>query len=732
MVRRPDRAFLRIIIIAAFTAALTAHAQRSLLENPGFESGAGNSPAFWELRGDSVWETGMAHSGKRAVSVRSSGKGSPGVATGMIPVPGDAFLSFSAWVKVQGVERGKESWHQMRCVVTQFNANRERIKHLDMITYTGSIDWSRWERSFIVDTACRYITLSFVLSECAGALWADDVELSIAREVPKVNSAGIEPPVLLPQPWYSRLHREKLPLEGFTFRTAADDTALRRAVEEYGASLGIPCRSGSRANSGASLLFGERNDKDLAAHFRKAFPGVTWAALGEQGYFLTAGRENGRTVIRIGANSIWGRAYAFQTLRQLVNPEDRIMYAAEIADFPTLSHRGITHGMHLFNQEETFRRMEELKLTYSWVQGLYVREKLSYRWREPFTDEDRAEIRSHVAKARAHFVREPYITFLPRGRDASGATTYSSDRDIGTLAGKMFDLYASCGARHFAVSFDDLHNTGQDRLFGPDIEKFKDDMGRAHLYFSSEVYKRLKVRCPDISFIVLAMPYWNPGSPGELRKRYYAAMRDLPPEVGLMCSPETVHDAEFVLRSSGRPARFWDNFYAEYYGGSGTKVAEYVVPLDRPRQFNDRILGGYSLLPLLFAQEDSARVSWRTMGDYAWSPERYNPEVSFQLAAALHRGARDTPDPAKPSVATPVIMPLGGSSGKAVRVIMKTAASGADIRYTSDGSFPTAQSTVYTGPFMVKDSARVRARALGEGWNPSGVVSAFYGVEKER
>lgn len=702
----------------------TVRAERALIENPGFEAGAGSAPAAWEFRGDASWVTDTVHSGGRAVMVRSTGQGSPGVSTALIPVPGDGFFSFRAWAKLRDIGTGKESWHRMRCVVTQYGADRERIKHLDLMFVSGSLDWSQWQSTFIVDTACRFITLAFTLTECPGTLWVDDVELNLVRAVPPADLAGIEPPVLLPQPWYSRVHRERLPLEGLTIGIAEGDTTLRRAAGELFGALGIPCRFDADSGSGARLRFGDRSDRDTAARIRKTFPDADWNTIGEQGYFLIAERERGRTVIRIGANSPWGRAYAFQTLRRLTDPERRAVYAAEIADFPTLSNRGITHGMHHFNNEETFRRMEENRLTYSWVQGLFVREKLSYRWREPFTDEDRAEIRSHIAGARAHFVREPFVTFLPRGRDVSEATTYSSDRDIDTLVEKMADLYTRCGARHFGISFDDLHNTGQDRLFGPDIEAFKNDMGRAHCVFSTQVYRRLKARCPGISFIVLAMPYWNPGSPGELRETYYAAMRELPPDVGLMCSPETVHDAEFVLRSSGRPARFWDNFYAEYYG-SAKAVPAYVVPIDRPGEFDDRLIGGHSMLPLLYSLEDSARVSWRTAGDYAWSPERYSPEASFQLATALHRGVRDTFDPAKRTVDTPRLSASSGKGSGKKTIRLDCSTPEAVIRYTTDGTFPTEASPAYTGPLTVDRSARLRARAFREGWNPSGVISAF-------
>ncbi len=80
------------------------------------------------------------------------------------------------------------------------------------------------------------------------------------------------------------------------------------------------------------------------------------------------------------------------------------------------------------------------------------------------------------------------------------------------------------------------------------------------------------------------------------------------------------------------------------------------------------------------------------------------------------------------TVATPTISPNGGSFTGSVSVTLQTAASGASIYYTIDGSAPTQSSTLYTGAFTLTSSAMVNAIAFKSGSNPSAQASADFTV----
>src|SRR5437764_1020347 len=80
------------------------------------------------------------------------------------------------------------------------------------------------------------------------------------------------------------------------------------------------------------------------------------------------------------------------------------------------------------------------------------------------------------------------------------------------------------------------------------------------------------------------------------------------------------------------------------------------------------------------------------------------------------------------TVAAPSFSPPVGTYSSTQTVTISTATSGATIRYTVDGSTPTASSTVYTGPISVPTSRTVNAIATKSGSTDSPVSSASYTI----
>jgi sugar lactone lactonase YvrE len=82
-----------------------------------------------------------------------------------------------------------------------------------------------------------------------------------------------------------------------------------------------------------------------------------------------------------------------------------------------------------------------------------------------------------------------------------------------------------------------------------------------------------------------------------------------------------------------------------------------------------------------------------------------------------------------PVAPTPVISPAGGSFASAQTVSITDARAGATIYYTTDGTYPTLASTIYTGPITVSTSETVAAIASAGGYSTSNPASAQYIID---
>jgi hypothetical protein len=84
--------------------------------------------------------------------------------------------------------------------------------------------------------------------------------------------------------------------------------------------------------------------------------------------------------------------------------------------------------------------------------------------------------------------------------------------------------------------------------------------------------------------------------------------------------------------------------------------------------------------------------------------------------------------PASLTVAIPTFDPVAGTYQQAENVFISCATDGATIHYTTDGSDPTQESTIYTQHIHIplNTTMTIKARAYRTGWTPSPVASATY------
>ncbi|MBP7867878.1 MAG: chitobiase/beta-hexosaminidase C-terminal domain-containing protein [Acidobacteria bacterium] len=87
---------------------------------------------------------------------------------------------------------------------------------------------------------------------------------------------------------------------------------------------------------------------------------------------------------------------------------------------------------------------------------------------------------------------------------------------------------------------------------------------------------------------------------------------------------------------------------------------------------------------------------------------------------------KDLPLTVDPKVARPVITPPGGPVTPEDRVTLSTATPGATIRYTVDGTEPTAQSEIYATPIALTQNTVIKAKGFLDGAHDSETAEASF------
>jgi hypothetical protein len=104
----------------------------------------------------------------------------------------------------------------------------------------------------------------------------------------------------------------------------------------------------------------------------------------------------------------------------------------------------------------------------------------------------------------------------------------------------------------------------------------------------------------------------------------------------------------------------------------------------------------------------------------------FSEEVSSGMADSAIAEATFTIQSGAP--AAPAISPAGGTFSGPVDVTLSTATAGATIRYTLDGSTPSASSPVYSGPVRVSATAVLKAQSVNSG-GASTVTQASFTIQ---
>jgi hypothetical protein len=137
--------------------------------------------------------------------------------------------------------------------------------------------------------------------------------------------------------------------------------------------------------------------------------------------------------------------------------------------------------------------------------------------------------------------------------------------------------------------------------------------------------------------------------------------------------------------------------------------------------------------------DGDGRVSFYEAHQFAYRMNRFSDDVPQYAESTANLGKKlfmtkyaDVPVVAvRDKVLAPVLSPSTTSLGYAPQTIRASCATpGATIRYTADGSAPTATSAVYGDGIVINGDATVSVRAFKSGMDASDVVSVAYTVAK--
>jgi len=659
---------IQIFLINIFLSAILTAS--SLVKNGSFEEEQDNKENIsgWKTAGSTEGAkvsrcSDTAKSGNFSVLIENNKVNlnkvvNVGISTNEFPSPPAlSKINISAWLKAENVRQGQASYHKLRLTVYALDENKNKISHHEIVCTDGSFDWKIFSGTMCVPKGTDLLKVGCWLTNSTGKVWVDDVQVTVSELPPSASKMlrgnfEIDEPVIIPNPWKRIKGEGNIVFKDVAVSFSNLNKDISENVKDFFKSKNISCSmANEKKNESLNIYFIKGATSDTNHNkIKSIFPSLSLKDLGEEGYFLiTDEKGDGDKNIYLTANTDRGLFYAFQTLKQIILFDDKNktyhIPQLQIADKPTLSLRGMVMGIWLRQGKalELIKYCEKYKLNFLYIGGTCLDNKLGgnpkfgTNWRKPFSENEIMQLKSILEEAGKRFIDVP-VTFSPRG---CPATCYSSDEDIDIIVNKMNSLY-KLGFRTLGINFDDLSNSGSEGMSNPkDIELFGNDIGKAHSYFTEEIYKRLAkiTGKADFTFYFLPMAYGRFQYMNDKDKNYLEKVSDLNQKIKFIAC---VNGNDLISGKYNdfikRKAVIWDNFFA---GWERVGAPAFIPPFDGDNRLSDENISGYMILPLPPRSEDASQVSRITAADYLWSPERYNPEASFKRAVLQMLGNRD-------------------------------------------------------------------------------------------
>ena len=169
-------------------------------------------------------------------------------------------------------------------------------------------------------------------------------------------------------------------------------------------------------------------------------------------------------------------------------------------------------------------------------------------------------------------------------------------------------------------------------------------------------------------------------------------------------------------------------FTVNYSDGSSTNFTQSMSDWFTPQNY----AGETKVLPMAYRVEPNGALDNRTFYLYGYSFALNSAKTVTSLTLPKTRnvivlaidvsGATNSPPPA----AAPTFQPAPGTYSTAQSVTLSSTTPGFSIYYTTNGTTPTVNSTLYSGAIAVNASMTIEAIAVASGYSASPVASGAY------
>jgi beta-N-acetylglucosaminidase-like protein/concanavalin A-like lectin/glucanase superfamily protein/hyaluronidase-like protein/glycosyl hydrolase family 20 len=484
------------------------------------------------------------------------------------------------------------------------------------------------------------------LAAAIGVVMAGAAAAAVTMPAAAARAAAQPVPVISPTPQSEKPLSSAFPLTPVVgvVTTAQTDPATVTLVDDVLRNWGVTgirqTTDGSDPGTPVTIWVGGPQENPASAPALAALGIGGPQDLPAEGYVLAAGRDgDGRARIVLSGVDRTGTFYAAQSFRQIISrhPGRPEVAGVSVRDWPAFAVRG---GMQSFygptwSQADDLQQIQFLaahKMN-TYFYGPAGDPQTDQTWNVPYTPQQLSALAAVVADAQSQHVNFIYRISPEDPLDPPAGICHSDPADLQALLTRLEQVY-SIGVRTYTIAWDDVAGTftcAQDQQqFGADPSP----EAAAQAYVDNWILQHFIQANPgNQPLLTVPTQYYGDG-PSTYRTRFDQlvdpSVRIFWTGPSVVSSSIQVSDLEQAQQAfPGHKLLIWDNYPVNDYSTGRLMVGPLVnrqAGLEHDAlgiTFNEMQEEAPSLIPLF------------TEADFAWNPESYNPQQSWDRA--LHQ-----------------------------------------------------------------------------------------------